>query len=173
MEVLCSKGCGYSVTVTAEALQEMIELGGTVTIAHEVCPNSEDAPKRSFRIVTHVYESFQNEPDRDDELLASMGDGVVAPTFHEAVEPLGVALQEQWTRIVGMTTTIDAALADPFSEDYGDDFDMSEYIGSAAEKKELAEKGYGRCAGCGGQEPTEVLQQMDGYCTSECERDHE
>lgn len=30
--------------------------------------------------------------------------------------------------------------------------------------------GYGVCAGCGGWEPNEVLEQMNGYCSSECER---
>lgn len=28
------------------------------------------------------------------------------------------------------------------------------------------------CRGCGGQEPAEVLRQMDGYCSSQCEREH-
>lgn len=32
---------------------------------------------------------------------------------------------------------------------------------------------YGRCQGCGGQEPTEVLRQMEGYCSSQCKREHE
>lgn len=32
--------------------------------------------------------------------------------------------------------------------------------------------GYGACAGCGGWEPKEVLEQMNGYCSSECERDY-
>lgn len=30
---------------------------------------------------------------------------------------------------------------------------------------------YGRCKGCESQEPNEVLSQMGGYCTSQCERE--
>jgi hypothetical protein len=33
--------------------------------------------------------------------------------------------------------------------------------------------GYGRCKNCQSQEPLEVLEQMDGYCTSECRREHQ
>lgn len=42
----------------------------------------------------------------------------------------------------------------------------------ASSMRGLSHDGYGRCLNCGGQEPLEVLQQMDGYCTSECEREH-
>lgn len=32
--------------------------------------------------------------------------------------------------------------------------------------------GYNYCYGCGGQEPVEVLRQMDGWCSSQCEEDN-
>lgn len=32
--------------------------------------------------------------------------------------------------------------------------------------------GYGYCMGCGGQEPIEVLEQLDGFCSSQCEKDN-
>lgn len=34
-----------------------------------------------------------------------------------------------------------------------------------------AGSGYGNCRNCGSQEPVEVLDQMEGFCSSECARD--
>lgn len=38
-------------------------------------------------------------------------------------------------------------------------------------EQEEIDKWYGFCQGCGGQEPVEVLEQMNGYCSSQCEKE--
>jgi hypothetical protein len=152
VQIMCSRGCGYPVDITKEALEEMIELGQPVSVGHEVCPNSPEAPKKTYKIVTQVWEV--DGPD-GDELVASMGEEVQAPTFREAALPLGQSMQGQWARIVGMTDTIDGI--EP----------------SAPEADEILLDGYGRCKGCGSQEPLEVLAQLEGYHSSECQKEHE
>lgn len=41
-----------------------------------------------------------------------------------------------------------------------------------SENTDLADPDYGFCLGCGAREPKEVLEQMNGYHSSECEREH-
>lgn len=104
MKIGCARGCGYTVDVSPEAMQEMVELGGEVVVSHEVCPNDPAAPQRTFRIVTKVYEETD---DDHNPVLASIGDTVRAGNFTEAVPALGKALQAQWVQIMGMSSTID------------------------------------------------------------------
>lgn len=115
MKVACARGCGFTLNITTEQIKEMAELGEDIVVAHEVCPTDADAPMKQYRVVTTVYEVQEGEDDDEDGRLAQMGDIVEASNFTMAVEPLGVALQAQWERIVGMAETIDDD-ADPQKE---------------------------------------------------------
>lgn len=164
MKIACAKGCGQTLEVSMAALEEMASLGDVV-VQHEKCPTDEDLPQNIYKIVTEVFEVHPQKNMDDDvhEKLASMGDIVHGTSFTDAVERLGIALNSQWSRIVGMAPTIDLPRDDEPSDDEHYDAITEMHAGD----------GYGHCKGCGSQEPIEVLDQLEGYHSSECAREHE
>lgn len=116
MLIGCAKGCGHSIEVTSEQVQEAITHGSNLIVEHEVCPTDPSAVQRRFKIVTQVFELKMEdsgidgvEPVETPELLSSIGKTVEAGSFKLALRPLADELTRQWAIVEGMADTIDQA----------------------------------------------------------------
>jgi hypothetical protein len=111
IQVTCSKGCGHSVTVSDEMLEEAKTLGRQIDVSHDVCPTEEGAPQRRFRLRVVVQERREVERDGNNivqwHTLASMGAEKEAGSFKLAVPMIQEELNNQWQRIVAMSSVID------------------------------------------------------------------
>lgn len=115
MRFNCTKGCGEAIEVTDEMLEEAKTTGRPIDVQHKVCPGSEGAPVRKFKVQTQVFELHPaDDPDAEDgqELLASVGHTVEAGSFKQALPIIGQEMDNQWGRVASMADVVDNTPAD-------------------------------------------------------------
>lgn len=133
----CAKGCGGNIEVGDEEIEIANKEGVPLTAVHEVCPSTERFKQSQYRVVVEVYRTREVREDeewdrltgmqaddstemwvdaRDDntphrmvrEKLTSVGDNTEADDFASAIEPLGIALNKQWEKVINMASVIDS-----------------------------------------------------------------
>lgn len=105
MLVMCSKGCGYGLNATQEMLDEASKAGVPLSVQHDICPNEDVAPLRHIKITVTAEEI---DAEGNPSPLASMGHTAEAKTFTDALPELQRALNDQWSKIVGLASVIDS-----------------------------------------------------------------
>lgn len=101
LRVQCNKGCGHSIDVTDEVLEEVKTSGSPLDVAHDICPTDEGAPMRRYKIVTSI-ERLVEGSNETWEVLSRMGSEREAGSYKLVIPKLQEDLNEQWSRIVGM-----------------------------------------------------------------------
>lgn len=106
MRIACAKGCGHMIEVTDEVLDEAMKHGGSINVAHEVCPTDPQAKMRRFKVTYTVEELIEGEAE--PVMLAKVGGEVEAGSFKLALPKLQENLSMQWSRTVGLADIVDA-----------------------------------------------------------------
>ena len=100
----CAKGCGGTIEVGDEQIEEAKKHGTALVAAHEVCPRD----KLVGSIYRVVIEVWRKRPGaEDDELLTKVGGTTESADFKTAIPSLGQQMGEQWSKVVGMADIID------------------------------------------------------------------
>lgn len=98
IQIACSKGCGVSLEVTDEMLNEARNNGVPIDVSHQVCPKDRSI-QPTYRVVIKVYRQDPDKPEGKELELASVGGKQEAPTFMDAYDDLGRILNDQWSEI--------------------------------------------------------------------------
>jgi hypothetical protein len=114
MLVMCSKGCGFGLNATEEMQKEAQAAGVPLSVQHDVCPNEDVAPMRSYKMYVAVDEL---KPDGTTIPVAKMGHTVEAKTFTDGLPELQRNLNEQWSAIVGLASVIDSEYIETHKEE--------------------------------------------------------
>lgn len=129
MQIMCTKGCGESIEVTDEMLDEARRLGVPLNVQHDVCPKDDPGPQPKYRAVIevyrHAYVGVPEMPDESDEnwieaytlwrqarekiddkgyeivgeKIAGSGSEHYGPSFVAVFDELTKGLSEEWQRV--------------------------------------------------------------------------
>lgn len=114
LQIACSKGCGYPISVSGEQIEEAQRLGVPLIVSHDVCPPDRKVqPKFRVTVTVERIDPVENpmhvedptEPEWVDgvpEKLTSVGDTVEAASFPDAFDSLTAAINKQWERVSQM-----------------------------------------------------------------------
>lgn len=111
--IACARGCGETIEVTDEMLDEAREHNSPINVAHEVCPTEPSALERLFHVQFTVVEHM---PDGKEEPILSVGEQVEATSFKRALPMLQAALERQWGQVLSMADIVDQPLSDPTAD---------------------------------------------------------
>ena len=105
IQIMCSKGCGSSISVDDETLKEATAAGQPLDASHEVCPrDATEYPE--YRVLVTVYKTA---PGADEPVVIATSGGTTKahPTFVEAFDELSNQLNEKWLRVGQMRHVVE------------------------------------------------------------------
>jgi hypothetical protein len=112
MQVACSKGCGYPITVTEEQIRLAEELGAVLDVAHDICPPDRPRAPRLY-VVTLSVKRFEAQEDgtydRGGEfvMLADVSGTATANTFDQCTVVLSNVIADRWLTVKQMAKLAD------------------------------------------------------------------
>lgn len=119
--VACARGCGHTIQVTTEQINEAQQHGSALVVQHDKCPTEPDAVQRRFKITTTIVElktetlTGQDEADVTvsdiEDPLSSIGSEVAAGSFKLALPALQKEMERQWRMVVNLADVIDQPMA--------------------------------------------------------------
>ncbi|HMM95384.1 hypothetical protein [Phycicoccus sp.] len=114
MSVACAKGCGHTIEVDEQTINNAALLGTQLVFEHDVCPGDDPVPtaatsvERRFRLQLIAMEITGDEPDPTTdyvaelpgvEIVAGLGEVFTGTNFAEVVNgPMTSWLSTSWQR---------------------------------------------------------------------------